>query len=399
MRLSLRHERDTRSSSVAVLAINSHRLIFTGFVHTMRNRKFHVLGTVAAAAAASLIAIAATAQALPGAQTPNPVPDQAGVVYPGRVTTQPPPVAAPQANPQLAPPVAAVVPPAGTPLPGQARTANGSPAMPPLAAGVGPRAPKSGPALAVDDTLPEGLGNQVRELRLRMDEVQRAAAANPAPAARPVTRSQAVTQAAGEEPPAVRTTLGVPTNLVFVDVTGAPWPVEFATPGDSNQFDVLLPVPGTSNVQIRPKQPYAYGGLSVTLKDNSVPISIILTTAQREVDTRVDMRVMQRGPNAKAALVDRVVVANSAAADAALVGFLDGVAPAGAREVRTSLQNVKAWSFNGQLYLRTDTTLVSPLWTDSLSSPNGVTRTYLLGYVPSVVVSMDGSMVPVSIGE
>lgn len=378
----------------------------------MKKNNFNALVAAATAfmAVASLSA-QAQAQAVPAASSA--APNQQGVVYPGRPVDPTPGFG--QSGPSGVVPL--VVPPAnlavpGTQLPGQlapppnptssrpANTASGNPAMPPLQGGVGPKGPvKSGPALALDDTSPENISVQVRQLRQRMDEIQRASSANPSAAPRPITRSLPVTQAAGEEPPSVRTAMGMPTNLVFTDSTGAPWPIEFATPGDSSQFDVLLPVAGTSNVQIRPKTPYAYGGLSITLKGNSVPVSVILSAAQKEVDSRVDFRVTQRGPNAIAPMVDRVFIGGSPASDSALISFLDGVPPSGAKEVKTSLRSVKAWLLNDQLYLRTDTTLVSPLWTDSMSSPNGVTRTYLLSNVPSVVVSTDGRMVPVTISE
>lgn len=330
------------------------------------------------------------------AQAPSPPPDQGGAVQPSRATT---PTSSAPIDGKAAAQSRAVVPAPGSPLPGQtrgeARSSYVAPTMPPLTGGVVP-ALKSPAELAVDDTLPAGIEAQVRELKRRMDLVQRAAAASAGTQPRPVTRSQPITQAAGEEPPSIRTSMGIPTSLVFTDSTGASWPVEQAVPGDSAQFDVLE---GTSNVQVRPKTPYAYGGLTITLKGNDVPVAVILTTAQREVDSRVDIRVLQRGPNASAPIVDRLVTGTSAPSDAALISFLDGVAPSGSREVVTSMRGVRAWSFNDQLYLRTDMTLVSPLWTDSVSSPNGLTRTYLLSSVPSIVVSSEGRMVAVSIGE
>lgn len=362
------------------------------------------------------------------------VPNQQGVVYPGRAVEMPLSATSVEKNPigvgAYAP--ANAIPAPGTPLPAQARQAapgregmptgiggqipigspalgsvqrpvsQGAPAMPPLpgaTAGKGSESTKTAQELAIEDTLPQNIDVQVRELRRRMDEVQRAASANPAPAPKPVTRSISITQAAGEEPQSVRTAMGMPTNLVFTDASGASWPIAFATPGDMSQFDVVLPVAGTSTIQIRPKTPYAYGGLSITLKDNDIPVSVILTAAQKEVDNRVDVRVMQRGPNAVAPIVDRVVTGGSAASDHALISFLDGVPPAGAKEMRTSYRGVKAWILNDQMYLRTDSTLVSPLWTDSLSSPSGVTRTYLLSNVPSVIISAEGRMVPVTISE
>lgn len=373
----------------------------------MTKNKFNALAA-AVAVVVSAASSLALAQVVPAPAPATALPNQQGVVYPGR-SVEPVPgasAAAPAPSSGVAPSNVALP---GSQLPGQVAApapttarSTGSPAMPPLQGGVGPRNPgpvKSGPALAVDDTVPADIAEQVRVLRHRMDEVQRAASASPSAVPRPITRSQPVTQAAGEDPPSVRTSLGMPTNLVFTDSTGAPWPIEFATPGDSSQFDVLLPVAGTSNIQIRPKSAYAYGGLSVTLKGNSVPVSVILTTAQKEVDSRVDLRIMQRGPQAQAPIVDVVFSGGNPASDRALNAFLDNVPPAGAKEVKTSFRSVKAWMYNDQLYLRTDATLVSPLWSDSRSSPNGVTRTYLLSEVPFVVVSTEGRMVRVTINE
>lgn len=364
----------------------------------------------AIAAAVAIMAISFGANAQDAAPVSADSPNQAGVVYPGRATEltasgQSPAETQTQAQVQRQTGVA-TSPQYQQIQPGQqvvnVDATNGAPEMPPLpgeSAKKSSTARKTAPQLAVEDTLPDNLDVQIRELRRRMDDVQRAASPGSSFQPKPVTRTQSITQAAGEEPVTVRTTLGTPSNLVIFDVTGAPWPIEYATPGDTSQFDVLLPVAGTPNIQIRPKNGYAYGGLSIKLVDNPIPLSITLTTAQKEVDTRVDLRVSHRGPNAKAPIVDRTFFPSNSASDSALISFLDSTPPAGARELRTSYSNIKAWILNGNMYLRTDATLVSPLWNDSITSPSGVTRAYLLPAVPSVVVSFDGRIIAVNISE
>lgn len=409
------------------------------------------LSATAVAATIMAIASSAHAQAVPAPGTPLPaapgaaaqpaaaapaLPNQQGVVYPGRtyqpsavVVQQQPVTAMPgiPGPPPAAAPQAIVV----TPLPGQApinpaavnynpnpltpaqraqaqAQAIGTPQpnLPPIEGGVAvpvkaaaKKKTKSPQALAVDDTIPEGMDTQIRELRRRMVDVERATVTSPMGLPKPVTRSIQVTQAPGEEPPAIRTTMGVPTSLVFTDASGAPWPIDFAIPGDTTKFDVLLPVAGTSSIQIRPRSEFSYGGMSITLKNNPVPLSIVLSAAQKEVDNRVDVRVMSRGPNAVAPVIDRSTAQGSSLSDAFLSQFLDGVAPSGAQVVKTSNAGIQAWAFNQRLYLRTNYTLASPYWSDSVTSPNGVARVYVIPSVPSVVVSIDGQMTRVAIDE
>lgn len=250
--------------------------------------------------------------------------------------------------------------------------------------------------VAVDDVMPSGLANDVRELKRRMEEFSRAQSEAAAPLAKPMpSRSVTITQAAGEDAPEIRVAQGIPTNVVFLDSTGQPWPIEFATPGDPNKFDVLMPIPGTANLQLRPRTPYGYGGLSVTLRGNPVPISLSLTSGQKEVDTRVDVKIGHRGPNAVASIIDRTGAPN--ATDVSLMSFLDGVPPQGSKEVRTSLSSVRAWLWNNRLVVRTELPLVSPAWTDSTSSPNGVTNAYILPAVPSILIAAEGRMITVQI--
>jgi intracellular multiplication protein IcmK len=155
---------------------------------------------------------------------------------------------------------------------------------------------------------------------------------------------------------------------------------------------------GSSVVQVRPKLAHAYSGLAVTLRGNPIPLSISLTSAQREVDTRLDIRIAKRGPNAVAAIIDRGATTGTDA-DPILMGFLDGVPPADAKEIKTSMRTVRAWQRpDGKLYLRTAVPVLSPAWSDSNSSPDGM-RAYAMPPVPSIMVSMDGVPTTVAIGE
>lgn len=360
----------------------------------------HIVTTnIAGAAAALIVALAATpsiAQTQPGA----PLPGQPGAVYPGGVypgagatpgaaTHQGQPAAA-AAQPQqaLAQPVVGQPGTPGTPVAGASA---GVPSLPPLPGANAVNASQ----LATDDVMPADIPGQVRVLRQRMDEFARASATAGSTLPKPVSRTETITQAAGEKPMNVRLAMGVPSAVMFVDATGQPWPIEYATPGDPNKFEVLMPVPGTASLELRPRQAYGWAGLTVKLRGNNVPIPFTLTFGQGEVDSRLDLRVAGRGPNAVAPIIDRVGMPGPL--DAPLLSFLDGVPPQGARVLKTDSKSVKAWVLGDRLVVRSDMPVVSPAWSDSYSSPNGATNAYVLPLVPSILVSVDGRITPVKI--
>lgn len=340
----------------------------------------------------------APAAAAPAAVPAAPAGAQQGVVYPGQPVTLVPTLP----NAVVAPSAANTPPPLnrtpGQQLPLVQPGAPGSSmgALPPLPPpGATGSAFVSSSRQAVDDLVPPDMASEVRELRRRMDAVLRANSDTVGTAAKPVSTTVTVTQAPGETPPALRLAPAMVSNVVFTDATGQPWPVEFATPGDPGQVDVLLPVAGTATLQVRPKVAYVYGVMSVTLKDNPIPISLVLTTAQRESDTRLDVRVTRRGPNAKAPIIDRPAGIES---NPTLMSVLDGVPPGDAKLLKSSYTGVQAWMLDDKLYVRTPLAVLSPAYFASMTSADGM-HVYVLPAVPSIYVSLDGAFRSVALGE
>ncbi len=329
------------------------------------------------------------------------MPSQQGVVYPGRQMTGPggAPAVAPMSAPQLPAqlpgnrvPVAAPAAP-GTPI-GQV------PPLPPVPPAQGTAVPALPPLgtpsqMYVNDNMPADLADSIREYKRRFDEAQRASADYVKNAPKPISRTITITQAPGELSPTVRLSNGIPTNVVFTDATGATWPIEFATPGDLSLVDVLIPVEGSSTLQIRPRQPYMYGAVSVNLRGNPVPITLILGSAQTEVDTRIDIRLARRGPNAQAPIIDRPGFTN---VDGVMLSVLDGVPPSDSQAIKSSHSDLRAWNHKGKMYVRTTLAVVSPAYSDTAASVDG-TRVYVMPPVPFVTVSVDGVLRNVRIGE
>jgi intracellular multiplication protein IcmK len=330
-----------------------------------KNHLRRSLVLVVAAQIASPVFAQQTAAAPVGAPQAQPVAYQQGVVYPGQ------PIA--PTSPQ---PVAGVAVPQGAGAPKL-------PALPGAAAQISPA------QQAVDDVMPRDAPRAVRELKVRVDRFEKEGARKVRADPVPKSRSIDLTQAPGETPPIIRIATGIPTTVAFIDSSGAPWPIAYLTPGAPGEFDALVPQVGDSSMYLLPKSDYAYGAVTVKLVDNPVPITFMVTAAQREVDTRVDAHIVtRRGPNAKPAMNG---FANAGTApDPILSGVLDGVPPTGAKVRKTSAPGISAWSFGGRLYVRTEAQLTSPNWYASKFSGN--TRAYALPDVSAITVSVDGEM-------
>lgn len=235
----------------------------------------------------------------------------------------------------------------------------------------------------LDDTLPL-TPQQVKALKARIDQAQRAAATPVRNPPRPVSTSIRVSLNPGAVMPPVRIAPNIVTSLTFVDSTGAPWPVKDVVPG-SKAFDVKRPTPAT--VTVSPLSPYAYGNLKIFLVGEEAPVRLILVSQQKEVDEHAEVRVSDgRGPNARMA-VTKTQMPDSM--NPVLQSFLDGITPQGARRLKVSGGDAVAWHMNGKLYLRTRSILLSPAEIGSGFSADG-TAAYELPLTPSVMVSVDG---------
>jgi len=234
---------------------------------------------------------------------------------------------------------------------------------------------------------------QIKTLRYMFDESQKAAAVYPGgQPPRPTSSSIIVNLSPGATPPIIRLRSGFVTSLVFLDATGSPWPIAAYDLGDPNSFNVQWDRRGNT-LLVQSQTTYKPGNLAVILKGSNTPVMITLLPGQQNVDYRVDLRVPQMGPNAKADVDGLPAVENPM-----LISFLDGVAPKGAHPVVVMGDGSQSqgWLYGGKLYLRTRETVLSPGWLSSMSSPDG-THVYELPKTPVVLASQQGTMIQLMI--
>jgi intracellular multiplication protein IcmK len=226
---------------------------------------------------------------------------------------------------------------------------------------------------------------QVIQLRQQMDVAQRAAAVPANVPPKPVSTTLMINLAPGTTPPAIRLAQGYVSSLVFVDSTGSPWPIAAFDIG--NPKSVNIQWDGKSNIiLIQAVTPYSSGNMVVRLVGLPTPVTLEIVAGQRVVDYRVDIHVPGIGPNTKE-LPMGPGLPNSA--NELLLGVLDGVGPAGSRQLTVTGADCQAWLLGEKMYLRTRLTVLSPGWIGKMVSPDGM-QAYEIPKTSSVLISRYG---------
>jgi intracellular multiplication protein IcmK len=227
---------------------------------------------------------------------------------------------------------------------------------------------------------------QIRTLKLMFDESQRAAAEHPGTPPKPTSNSQIVDLSPGATPPIIRLQGGFVTSIVFLDATGAPWPIMAYDIGDPRSFNVQWDQKGNT-MMVQAISAYKTGNLAVILRDLNTPIMVTLLPGQKAVDYRVDLRLPGIGPNSVT-----TVTHLPGKETPALLDVLNGVPPQGSTTLKVSgCSKCSAWLFNGEIFFRTTFAVLSPGWIATLTSADGM-HAYQLPSTPVILVSDKGKM-------
>jgi len=244
---------------------------------------------------------------------------------------------------------------------------------------------------ALDSAMPLS-PDQVQQLIGRMSEMQRATAPALADPDRPRSevKVETISLAPGAQPPVIKVAAGYVTTVVLMDATGAPWDItDMAFAG---RFDVKTASKDGHVLRITPLSRFYEGNITIQLKDLSTPITFRLSSGNDVVYYRYDVRVPAMGPKARP---PRFTSANSmVAGDEVMMAVLDGYPPSSAKRLRVSGLDDRsaAWEVNGQVYLRTPHSLLSPAWSSSTASGDGTT-VYAIPETPVLLLSDQGVMV------
>lgn len=312
-------------------------------------------------------------------------------------------------KPSTATPPAPPAQPAATTPPSTPDTNATSAAPTPVTATNGQASPVSG-----DDALPPPSPvyqaaqaqvaplspGEVRELRGQHDQVNRALK-SPTMTIVPRISAQTVDLSPGSSLPLVRAAVNYTSNVSFTDATGAPWPLAApALSANANDFAVYS-IPNGPIITLQAKHAYATGSITVYLKGLSVPIVLTVSSGDTDskkniwtVDSRLDLRIPRRGPQAPAMAAPESKIGLY---DDALQAFLDGTPPQGAQRLKTTggVPDTTVWQMGDDLYIRSRADVMDE-FDQTLSSADGM-HLWKLPVTPYVTFSVMGRAVPLNI--
>jgi intracellular multiplication protein IcmK len=204
-----------------------------------------------------------------------------------------------------------------------------------------------------------------------------------------------------QQPRMLRLWQGAITSVVFSDHSGNPWLIR------SVSFDCSLFNDGgscgngqsskqASNIlKMWPMAQYAYGNVVVELEGLASPVVFMLSTGQSdENDVSVEVRVAGRNPNAKPQTISLEKMPEH---DGAMGYFLDGLAPHGAVKLVVGGGDAEAWQLNGALYVRTRLSILSPAFMNRVGSPDGISVFKYYSVVPTLLASLNGKTLTLSV--
>lgn len=233
---------------------------------------------------------------------------------------------------------------------------------------------------------------QMVKLRQLIDASQRAASIPATVPPKPVSSTIMMNLAPGATPPAVRLAQGYVTSLVFVDSSGAPWPIASYDIGDPKT--TALHWDGKSNViLIQALTPYGDSDMVIRLVGLPTPLTVALVSGQRVVDYRIDIHVPGIGPNTKE-LPTGTPLPNTA--NQLLLSVLDGIAPPGSKTLKVIGGDCQAWLLGDTMFVRSRLTVLSPGWIGRMVSPDGM-YAYEMQKTSSILVSQYGQPIELKV--
>lgn len=236
--------------------------------------------------------------------------------------------------------------------------------------------------------------DQIMKLHKYYDLSLQAKATPPKAPPTPHVSSMPVSLEPGSESPVIRLSAGFVSTLLFVDRTGAPWPITAYSLGDPTNFNIQWD--GDSNTMfMQSTKRYVHANMAVRLVGLNTPVMLTLVSGQKDIDFRVDLQLQSRGPEAFPAVVDQATYAQSNV-NSDMINMLDGIPPQGSIKLKVNGDYAQAWSYKGKVYYRSKITLLSPAWTATVSSPDG-THVYEIMPTPYLLASKDGQTINIKL--
>lgn len=240
---------------------------------------------------------------------------------------------------------------------------------------------------------------EIRNLLERYDQTRQAVETPIYPYPKPEIVTEDISTDPGTTPPVLKLATGHVTVLNFVDASGEPWPIQDIS--WAGNFEIIKSEAGSNKIAISPMADFAYGNINVQLLTMKTAISFTLETQREKVYYRFDARMPDDGPYAKPSIIG--VKTNSVSLSAgggSMNAVLEGVPPSGSEKLAVEGVDGRttAYSVNGSTYVRTPLTLLSPSWSSSVSSADGM-NVYMVKKASVLLLSDKGQVVRARLSE
>jgi intracellular multiplication protein IcmK len=233
---------------------------------------------------------------------------------------------------------------------------------------------------------------EIRELLEHFDRTQESVEIPVYPMPKPEMAVQTIPLDPGTKPAVVKVAHGHVTTLNILDNSGAPWPIEDISWAGNFEVVQSSTDSGTHIIRITPQSEFAYGNMSIKLLALKTPIIITMETNRDLVHYRFDAIIPENGPMAEAPLIRGGLTLTAGNPDMSSV--LQGIIPPSAERLDVSGvdSRTSAYSIGDETYVRTPLTLLSPSWSSSVASADGM-RVYTIQKTPVLLLSDGGKMV------
>lgn len=237
---------------------------------------------------------------------------------------------------------------------------------------------------------------EIRKVLQRFDQTKEATETPIYPFPQPESVVANISLDPGAEPFELKVASGNVTTVGILDASGAPWPIKDMT--WAGNFEIVQPESGGHIFRITPTSEFAHGNISIRLIELKTPVTFTIRTHRDTVHYRVDARMPDYGPTAAPPIIAAGITI--AAGDKSMTTILEGAMPENAKKLEVSGVDGRttAYKYKNSVYLRTPLSMLSPAWSGSVKSADGM-NVYVLENAPVVLLSDQGRMVRARLGE
>lgn len=229
----------------------------------------------------------------------------------------------------------------------------------------------------------------VEETRAKQYEVEKAKNKPPVKST-PARLNVEIDPTTNNKPIEVFVESGNPTNILFFDASGAPWPLESRSTGDETEFGVQILGEKSNKIEVRIKKPGAEQTILAQLKGVDIPLEITLKTASGSHHSIVTVKLRDFGPEAEMPTI--VGYESDHKYQDKFNAYIAGVPPDESIPLVVEGADVEAWLDEVEeghfvTFIRSRSELLSPAYPAVQRGPNGV-AVYMIDMRDVGVVSL-----------